>query len=53
MARITDVRATIWEWIGPMAPMPPNFCTTPNDLVADTTGTPFGGAPRRAWGAAR
>jgi len=21
--------------------------------VADTTGTPFGGAPRRAWGAAR
>ena len=39
MARITDVRATIWEWTGPVAPMPPNFCTTPNDLVADSTGT--------------
>ncbi len=39
MPRITDLRTTIWEWIGPVAPMPPNFCTTPNDLVADTTGT--------------
>jgi L-alanine-DL-glutamate epimerase-like enolase superfamily enzyme len=39
MSLITDVRATIWEWIGPVAPMPENFCTTPNDLVADHSGT--------------
>jgi L-alanine-DL-glutamate epimerase-like enolase superfamily enzyme len=39
MARITDVRTTIWEWIGPVAPMPPHFCTTASDLVADQTGT--------------
>jgi L-alanine-DL-glutamate epimerase-like enolase superfamily enzyme len=39
MARITDVRTTIWEWIGPVAPMPPHFCTTASDLVSDQTGT--------------
>ena len=39
MARITDVRTTIYEWIGPVAPMPPHFCTTASDLVADVTGS--------------
>lgn len=39
MARITDVRATIWEWIGPVAPMPPHFCTTAADIVSDVTGS--------------
>ena len=39
MARITDVRTTIWEWIGPVAPMPPNFCTTASDIVSDVTGS--------------
>jgi L-rhamnonate dehydratase len=37
--RITDVRTTIWEWIGPVAPMPPHFCTSASDIVSDTTGT--------------
>ena len=39
MARIIDVRTTIWEWIGPVAPMPPHFCTTASDIVADVTGS--------------
>lgn len=39
MARITDVRTTIWEWIGPVAPMPPHFCTTAGDIVSDITGS--------------
>lgn len=39
MARITDVRTTIWEWIGPVAPMPPHFCTTAGDIVSDVTGS--------------
>ena len=39
MARIKDVRTTIWEWVGPVAPMPPHFCTTASDLVADVTGS--------------
>ncbi|MEX1181223.1 MAG: L-rhamnonate dehydratase [Cucumibacter sp.] len=39
MPRITDVRTTIWEWIGPVAPMPPHFCTTASDLVSDITGS--------------
>ena len=39
MPRITDVRTTIWEWTGPVAPMPPHFCTTASDLVSDTTGS--------------
>ena len=39
MPRITDVRTTIWEWIGPVAPMPPHFCTTASDLVSDVTGS--------------
>lgn len=39
MARITDVRTTIWEWVGPVAPMPPHFCTTAADLVTDVTGS--------------
>ncbi len=39
MAKITDVRTTIWEWVGPVAPMPPHFCTTAGDLVTDVTGS--------------
>lgn len=39
MPRITDVRTTIWEWVGPVAPMPPHFCTTASDLVSDVTGS--------------
>jgi len=39
MAKITDVRTTIWEWTGPVAPMPPHFCTTAGDLVEDVTGS--------------
>ncbi|MCR9139620.1 MAG: L-rhamnonate dehydratase [Alphaproteobacteria bacterium] len=39
MALITDVRTTIWEWIGPVAPMPPHFCTTAGDIVSDITGS--------------
>jgi len=39
MPRITDVRATIWEWVGPVAPMPPHFCTSASDIVADVTGS--------------
>ena len=39
MTRITDVHTTIYEWIGPVAPMPPHFCTTASDLVADVTGS--------------
>ena len=39
MTRITDVRTTIYQWIGPVAPMPPHFCTSANDLVSDVTGS--------------
>ena len=39
MTRITDVRTTIYEWIGPVAPMPPHFCTSASDMVADVTGS--------------
>jgi L-rhamnonate dehydratase len=39
MTRITDVRTTIYEWIGPVAPMPPHFCTTASDIVSDVTGS--------------
>jgi L-rhamnonate dehydratase len=39
LPRITDVRTTIWEWVGPVAPMPPHFCTTASDLVSDVTGS--------------
>jgi L-alanine-DL-glutamate epimerase-like enolase superfamily enzyme len=39
LPRITDVRSTIWEWVGPVAPMPPHFCTAASDLVADVTGS--------------
>lgn len=39
MARITDVKTTIWEWVGPVEPMPPHFCTTAGDLVTDVTGS--------------
>ncbi|MDB2384207.1 L-rhamnonate dehydratase, partial [bacterium] len=39
MARITDVRTTIWEWIGPVAPMPPHFCTTAGDIISDVSGS--------------
>lgn len=43
MTRIKEVRTSIWEWIGPVAPLPPNFCTTPNDMVGNRAGdlTPF------------
>jgi len=39
MPTIKDVRTTIWQWIGPVAPMPPHFCTTPTDIISDQTGT--------------
>jgi L-rhamnonate dehydratase len=39
MPAITEVRTTIWEWIGPVAPMPPHFCTSASDVVSDTTGS--------------
>ena len=39
MTRITDVRTTIYQWIGPVAPMPPHFCTSASDVVADVTGS--------------
>ena len=39
MTRITDVRTTIYEWVGPVAPMPPHFCTSASDIVADVTGS--------------
>ncbi|WP_274631132.1 L-rhamnonate dehydratase [Arvimicrobium flavum] len=32
--RITDVRTRVLEWNGPVASMPPNFCTTASDIVA-------------------
>ena len=39
MTRITDVRTTIYEWVGAVAPMPPHFCTTASNLVSDVTGS--------------
>ena len=39
MPRITDVRTTVWEWVGPVAPMPPHFCTTASDIVSDVQGS--------------
>ncbi|MHA1549418.1 MAG: L-rhamnonate dehydratase [Alphaproteobacteria bacterium] len=39
MPHITDVRTTIWEWVGPVAPMPPHFCVTAADIVSDVTGS--------------
>ena len=39
MTLIKDIRTTIWEWIGPVAPMPPHFCTTASDLVSDISGS--------------
>ena len=39
MARITDVKTTLWEWIGQFAPMPPHFCTTAGDFVSDVSGS--------------
>ena len=39
MPAITEVRTTLWEWIGPVAPMPPHFCTSASDVVSDTTGS--------------
>lgn len=38
MARITGIKTTIWEWIGPVAPMPPNFCTTAADVISADPG---------------
>ncbi len=34
MTRIKSVRTTLWEWTGPVNPLPPNSCTTPADLVS-------------------
>jgi L-alanine-DL-glutamate epimerase-like enolase superfamily enzyme len=39
MPRIKDVRTSIYQWVGPVAPMPPHFCTSASDLVADVTGS--------------
>ena len=39
MPVIKDIRSTIWQWVGPVAPMPPHFCTTPTDMVAEQSGT--------------
>ena len=39
MTRITDVRTTIYQWVGPVAAMPPHFCTSASDAVADVTGS--------------
>lgn len=37
--RITDVRARVYQWTGPVVSPPPNFCTTASDVVArDTIG---------------
>lgn len=36
--KITDVRTTVWEWIGPVAALPHNFCTNASDLVAREVG---------------
>ncbi len=37
--RITDVRARVLQWSGPVVTPPPNFCTTASDIVArDTVG---------------
>ena len=38
MTKIKHVRSTIWQWVGAVAPLPANFCTTPNDLVSGTSG---------------
>ena len=42
MPRIKDVRTSIYQWDGPVAPMPPHFCTSASDLVADVTGSNSG-----------
>jgi len=39
MPLIKDVRTTVWEWVGPVAAMPPHFCTTASDLVSDISGS--------------
>lgn len=37
--RITDVRAGVYQWTGPVVSPHPNFCTTAADMVArDTVG---------------
>jgi len=38
IVKITDVRTTVWEWIGPVAALPHNFCTNASDLVAREVG---------------
>ena len=38
MTKIKDVRTTIWQWVGPVRPLPANSCTTPSDLVTDPGG---------------
>ena len=49
MPRITDVRTTLWEWIGSVAPMPPHFCTSASDLVADVGGSSIAGFRFLGW----
>jgi L-rhamnonate dehydratase len=39
MTRITDIKTTLWQWVGPVAPTGKNFCTTPDDLVATHAGS--------------
>lgn len=39
MPKIKSIKTTVWEWIGPVAPMPTNFCTTPNDLISSDSGS--------------
>ncbi len=36
MPIIKDIRTTIWEWVGPVAPLRQNFCTTASDIVSNT-----------------
>ena len=49
MPVIKDVRTTIWQWVGPVAPMPPNFCTTPTDILDDTSGATIAGYRFLGW----
>lgn len=39
MAKIVDVRSTIWRWVGPVAPMPPHFSTSASDILDAETGS--------------
>jgi len=39
MPKIVEVRTTVWECIGDVAPLQPSFCTTASDLVSDVSGS--------------